>query len=41
VNRLPLSPETADVVVSAETIEHLDNPRRFERELAGVGKLMD
>jgi len=36
---LPLSPETADVIVSAETIEHLENPRRFMRELARVCKV--
>jgi len=35
---LPLPDELADVIVSAETIEHLENPRRFMRELTRVCK---
>jgi SAM-dependent methyltransferase len=35
---LPLPAEIADVIVSAETIEHLENPRRFIRELKRVCK---
>jgi 2-polyprenyl-3-methyl-5-hydroxy-6-metoxy-1,4-benzoquinol methylase len=31
--RIPLPDGAADVVVSAETIEHLENPRSFTREL--------
>ncbi|HEX7174431.1 MAG TPA: methyltransferase domain-containing protein [Pyrinomonadaceae bacterium] len=33
---LPLADGSADAVVSAETIEHLENPRAFMRELARV-----
>jgi 2-polyprenyl-3-methyl-5-hydroxy-6-metoxy-1,4-benzoquinol methylase len=31
--RIPLPDEVADVVVAAETIEHLENPRAFTREV--------
>jgi 2-polyprenyl-3-methyl-5-hydroxy-6-metoxy-1,4-benzoquinol methylase len=33
---IPLPPASADVVVAIETIEHLENPRAFCRELARV-----
>ncbi len=33
---LPLSDSCADLVVSVETIEHLENPRAFVRELARI-----
>jgi len=36
VERLPLPDGAADLAVSVETIEHLENPRRFVRELARV-----
>jgi 2-polyprenyl-3-methyl-5-hydroxy-6-metoxy-1,4-benzoquinol methylase len=32
-SKLPLPDNTADVVVSVETVEHLENPRAFVREL--------
>jgi len=35
---LPLTDEYADVVASIETIEHLENPRAFMRQLARVVK---
>jgi 2-polyprenyl-3-methyl-5-hydroxy-6-metoxy-1,4-benzoquinol methylase len=35
---LPLADEYADVVTSIETIEHLENPRAFMRQLARVVK---
>jgi 2-polyprenyl-3-methyl-5-hydroxy-6-metoxy-1,4-benzoquinol methylase len=35
---LPLPDSSADVVASVETIEHLENPRFFARELARVAK---
>jgi 2-polyprenyl-3-methyl-5-hydroxy-6-metoxy-1,4-benzoquinol methylase len=35
---LPLADEYADVVASVETIEHLENPRAFMRQLARVVK---
>jgi 2-polyprenyl-3-methyl-5-hydroxy-6-metoxy-1,4-benzoquinol methylase len=35
---LPLPDESADVVVSIETIEHLENPRAFMRELVRLVK---
>jgi 2-polyprenyl-3-methyl-5-hydroxy-6-metoxy-1,4-benzoquinol methylase len=35
---VPLPDRSADVVVAAETIEHLENPRAFVRELARVTK---
>jgi len=35
---LPLADEYADVVASIETIEHLENPRAFMRQLARVVK---
>ena len=34
----PLPAESADVVASVETIEHLENPRAFVRELARLAK---
>lgn len=34
--RLPLADAAADAVVSVETIEHLENPRAFMRELVRV-----
>lgn len=33
---VPLDDETADITAAIETIEHLDNPRRFMRELTRV-----
>jgi 2-polyprenyl-3-methyl-5-hydroxy-6-metoxy-1,4-benzoquinol methylase len=36
--RLPLADACADVVVSVETIEHLENPRAFMRELTRLAK---
>jgi len=36
--RVPLPDEFADTVVSVETIEHLENPRSFVRELARLAK---
>jgi 2-polyprenyl-3-methyl-5-hydroxy-6-metoxy-1,4-benzoquinol methylase len=36
--RLPLADDCADVVASVETIEHLENPRAFMRQLARVAK---
>jgi 2-polyprenyl-3-methyl-5-hydroxy-6-metoxy-1,4-benzoquinol methylase len=36
--RLPLPDSSADVVASVETIEHLENPRSFARELTRVAK---
>jgi SAM-dependent methyltransferase len=35
---VPLPDACADAVVSVETVEHLENPRGFVRELARVGK---
>jgi 2-polyprenyl-3-methyl-5-hydroxy-6-metoxy-1,4-benzoquinol methylase len=35
---VPLPDQSADVVVAAETIEHLENPRAFMRELVRVTK---
>ena len=35
---IPLPDECADVVVSVETIEHLENPRAFMRELVRLAK---
>ena len=35
---VPLRSETADLVVSIETIEHLENPRGFMRELARIAR---
>jgi 2-polyprenyl-3-methyl-5-hydroxy-6-metoxy-1,4-benzoquinol methylase len=35
---LPLEAGSADAVVSAETIEHLENPRAFMRELVRVAR---
>ncbi len=34
--KLPFDDDAADIVVSAETIEHLENPRAFIRELTRV-----
>jgi 2-polyprenyl-3-methyl-5-hydroxy-6-metoxy-1,4-benzoquinol methylase len=34
----PVLPGSADAVVSIETIEHLENPRAFMRELARIAK---
>jgi SAM-dependent methyltransferase len=36
--RVPLADGVADVVVAAETIEHLENPRAFARELTRLCK---
>jgi 2-polyprenyl-3-methyl-5-hydroxy-6-metoxy-1,4-benzoquinol methylase len=36
--RMPLPDATADVVSAVETIEHLENPRAFVRELVRVAK---
>ena len=36
--RVPLPPESADVVAAVETIEHLENPRAFARELTRLAK---
>jgi 2-polyprenyl-3-methyl-5-hydroxy-6-metoxy-1,4-benzoquinol methylase len=36
--RIPLADAAADVVVAVETIEHLENPRAFVRELVRVVK---
>jgi SAM-dependent methyltransferase len=36
--QLPLADSSADVVASVETIEHLENPRAFARELVRVAK---
>lgn len=36
--QLPLPDASADVVASVETIEHLENPRAFARELVRVAK---
>ena len=36
--RFPFEDATADLVVSAETIEHLENPRAFLREVARIAK---
>jgi 2-polyprenyl-3-methyl-5-hydroxy-6-metoxy-1,4-benzoquinol methylase len=35
---IPLADRSADVVVAAETVEHLENPRAFMRELVRVTK---
>jgi SAM-dependent methyltransferase len=34
----PIESQTGDVVVAVETIEHLENPRRFARELTRIAK---
>ena len=36
--RLPLADATADATAAVETIEHLENPRAFVRELARITK---
>src|SRR5262249_49601921 len=36
--RFPFEDATADLVVSAETIEHLENPSAFLREVARIAK---
>jgi 2-polyprenyl-3-methyl-5-hydroxy-6-metoxy-1,4-benzoquinol methylase len=36
--RAPLPDESADVVAAVETIEHLENPRAFMRELARLAR---
>ncbi len=36
--RAPLPDSVADVVVAVETIEHLENPRAFARELTRLGR---
>jgi 2-polyprenyl-3-methyl-5-hydroxy-6-metoxy-1,4-benzoquinol methylase len=36
--RLPLADASADVVVAVETIEHLENPRAFFRELVRLAR---
>lgn len=36
--KIPLDDATADIVVSVETIEHLENPRAFVRELVRLAK---
>lgn len=38
VERIPLADAVADAAVAIETIEHLENPRRFVRELRRVTK---
>ena len=38
-NRVSLADRIADVVVSVETIEHLENPRAFIRELVRLAKV--
>jgi len=35
-SRIPLEPESGDVVASIETIEHLENPRAFMRDLVRI-----
>jgi 2-polyprenyl-3-methyl-5-hydroxy-6-metoxy-1,4-benzoquinol methylase len=35
---IPLADQSSDVVVSLETIEHLENPRAFCRELARIAR---
>lgn len=37
-NAIPLDDQFADIVISAETIEHLENPRAFMRELVRITK---
>lgn len=37
-NPIPVSDNTADVAISLETIEHLENPRAFIRELVRIAK---
>lgn len=37
-NAIPIPDNSADVVVAAETIEHLENPRQFVRQLARLAK---
>ena len=37
--RVPLPDESGDVVVAAETIEHLENPREFFREITRLTKV--
>jgi SAM-dependent methyltransferase len=36
--KVPLADESADIVLSVETIEHLENPRAFVRELVRLTK---
>jgi 2-polyprenyl-3-methyl-5-hydroxy-6-metoxy-1,4-benzoquinol methylase len=36
--KLPLADNAADLVISVETIEHVENPRAFMRELVRVAK---
>lgn len=38
LGKVPLADASADVVVSVETIEHLENPRAFMRELVRLTK---
>jgi len=38
IDPIPLAAESAEIVAAIETIEHLENPRRFWRELARVVK---
>jgi SAM-dependent methyltransferase len=35
---IPVSDDSADVVISLETIEHLENPRSFMREMVRITK---
>ena len=37
-DRIPLPDTSADIVISLETIEHLENPRRFCRELVRIAR---
>ena len=37
-DRIPLPDTFADIVISLETIEHLENPRRFCRELVRIAR---
>lgn len=37
-DHVPIEDNMADVVVALETIEHLENPRRFMRELARIAR---
>jgi 2-polyprenyl-3-methyl-5-hydroxy-6-metoxy-1,4-benzoquinol methylase len=38
VDRIPVGDDTADAAVALETIEHLENPRRFMRELTRIAR---